>query len=258
MLKFCQLIEKQITCLILLYKNKFRPSRDPQKGYQSTYADCFEYPMSAGSVERLYGNIGLFDNSDFITKELWNPVCKLTSNSNKLMQNLLRIAGVPKVEISPFCLDFTSLIDLHNGFIKFCPVRFEYGDVAGAEEIQTVELSENPTKVSNEIVLERIGQFASDMEDDYGNKASVVLNKVGGESTDRGEDGNKRTNIITINNATITNCTALMSHFKAPVMIESSNDLFVKALDVSACLSDVSTVQGAFGSERKSKDLFRS
>ena len=52
-----------------------------------------------------------------------------------------------------------------------------------------------------------------------GSKVSVVLNKMGDESTNRGEDGNMRTNVIITNNATITNSTALMSHFKAPVVI---------------------------------------
>ena len=51
--------------------------------------------MSARSEGRLDKNVGLSDGGDFIEKELWDPVSKLISHSNDLMQNLLRVVNVP-------------------------------------------------------------------------------------------------------------------------------------------------------------------
>ena len=84
-LNFCQLIEKQIRRLKLMYRHNFTPSRDPQKEYQATYADFFEYSMSAGSEGRLDENDELFHGGDFIAKESWCPVSKLISHSNDIM-----------------------------------------------------------------------------------------------------------------------------------------------------------------------------
>ena len=121
------------------------PSRDPPKGYQATYADFFECSMSAGSEGKLDGNDESFHRSDFIAKELWDHVNKLISISNDLMKNLSRIIGVPEEEILPFCREFTSLIDLHNEYIKFCSVTFKYDDVTGADRTQNLDISDNET-----------------------------------------------------------------------------------------------------------------
>ena len=118
-LNFYQLSEKQIRRLKLMCKHKFTPSRDPQKGYQATYANFFEYSMSAGTESILDENFELFHGGDFIAKELWDPASKLISQYNDIMQNMLKVVGVPEEEMSPFCRKFTSLIDLRDEYIKF-------------------------------------------------------------------------------------------------------------------------------------------
>ena len=163
-LNFCQLIEKQMRRLKLMYQHKFCPSRDPKKGYQATYADFFEYSMSAGSKRDSDDNVHMFDDSDFIAKELWDTVRKLISHSNNLMTNLFNVVGVLREELSPFCREFKSAEDLRDEFIKFCPVTFKYNDVAGVEQGQIVEQSNMESKMSNQVILQKIGQFANDME----------------------------------------------------------------------------------------------
>ena len=51
-----------------MYKHNVTPSRDPQKGYQATYDNFFEYSMSAGSESRLDDEVELFHGGDFIAK----------------------------------------------------------------------------------------------------------------------------------------------------------------------------------------------
>ena len=49
-------------------KHKFTPSRDPQKGYQTTYANFFEHSMSAGTESILDENFELFHGGDSLQK----------------------------------------------------------------------------------------------------------------------------------------------------------------------------------------------
>ena len=48
-LECAQLLERQVRRLRQMYKNKFRPTRDPQKGYQATYNDFFHYSIGVQS-----------------------------------------------------------------------------------------------------------------------------------------------------------------------------------------------------------------
>ena len=133
-----------------MYKHNFTPSSDPQKWYQATYVDFFEYSISAGTESRLDENVELFHGGDFITKELWGHVSKLISHSNDIMQNILKAVGVPEEEMPPFCRKFTSLIDLRDDYIKLCPEIFKYGKVVGAEEVISEDLRDDKTKLINE------------------------------------------------------------------------------------------------------------
>ena len=71
------------------------------------------------SDDRLDEKHSLFYVSNFIVKELWDPFRKLISHSNELMQNLFRLVGVSENEMSPFCREFASLIDLRDSALSF-------------------------------------------------------------------------------------------------------------------------------------------
>ena len=249
-LNFSQLVEKQVRRHKLMYKHNLNQSRDPQKGYQATYADFYEYSISTGSEDRLDKNIELFHGGDFIAKELWSTVSKLISHSNDIMQNILKAVGVPEKEMSPFCRKFTSLIDLRDEYIKFCPETFKYGKVVGAEEVISEDLRYDKTKLINDVVIKRIAQFASYMND----TSNIKVNET---RTSKSEHEKKQIDVITTKNNTKINCNTLMSHFKALLLIDSPNELLAKVSDASACLSGICTVQGALGFDRKVKSLLR-
>lgn len=255
-LNFCQLIEKQMRRLKLMYQHKFCPSRDPKKGYQATYADFFEYSMSAGLKRDSDDNVHMFDDSDFIAKELWDTVRKLISHSNNLMTNLFNVVGVLREELSPFCREFKSAEDLRDEFIKFCPVTFKYNDVAGVEQGQIVEQSNMESKMSNQVILQKIGQFANDMEGTCSGEDSDMSRKICAKNNNTGNDGNEGINDSTSIDTTGHMYNDLMSQFKALLMVKSPTDLLPNVLNVSACLSGGGTVQGALGPERKAKSLF--
>ena len=80
--------------------------------------------------------------------------------------------------------------------------------------------------------------------------------KVDDTRTCESEHEKKQIDVITTNNDKKINCSTLMSHFKALLLIDSLNELLAKVSDASACLSDMCTVQGALESGRKAKFLF--
>ena len=134
--------------------------------------------MSAGTESRLDDEVELFHGGDFVAKELWGPVSKLISY---IMQNIFKVVGVPEEEMSPFCRKFTSLVDLRDEYIKFCPEIFKYGEVVGAEEIISVEQRDNKTILINEAVIERIAQFASYMSENSNSKVNDTRASEGEE-----------------------------------------------------------------------------
>ena len=136
-----------------MYRHNFTPSRDPQKGYQATYADFFECSMSAGSEGRLDESFELFHGGDFIAKELCDSVSKLISYSNDSMHNIFKVVGVFEEERSTFCRKFIFLIDLRDEYIKFCPKTFKYRNVVDTDEVTSEELRDNKTILINEVVI---------------------------------------------------------------------------------------------------------
>ena len=87
----------------------------------------------------------------------------------------------------------------------------------------------------NEVVIERIAQFASYM-------SNTSNSKVYDTRTSESEYEKKQIDVITTNNDTKINCSTLMSHFKALLLIYSPNELLAKVSDASACLSGMCTV----------------
>ena len=154
------------------------------------------------------------------------------------MQNIFKVFGVPEEEMSPYCRKVTPLIGLRDEYIKFCPETLKYGKVVCAEEV-----------LINKAVIERIAQIASYM-------SGTSNSKVDDTRTSESEHEKKQIDVITTNNDTKINCSTLMSHFKALLLIDSPNELLAKVSDASVCLSGMCTVQGALGSDRKAKSLF--
>ena len=53
-LGFVQLVEKQVRRVTQMYKHRFRPSRDPSKGYSSTYQDYYNATLDTADANGMY------------------------------------------------------------------------------------------------------------------------------------------------------------------------------------------------------------
>ena len=258
-LNFCELIEKQIRRLKLMYKDGFNPSRDPQKGYQATYNEFFEYSVSSRNKGVGENIDSLLHDGDYIAKQLWDTITKLITVSNNHMRKLFEVIGVPRKEISPFCQHFSTLEKLCDEFIKFCPRTFKYGDIAGSVVgSNTIEIKmDEEESLSNEELLCKIGKFANDMKDACSNEVIEIVDNEKSEDVQNDKDNNQSNGTKNKNKLGSTmNCEVLMTHFKSIMVADSTHDLLTKVANASAYLSGVTPVQGALGTERKAKSLF--
>jgi len=131
-LDFVQTIEKHIRRLIVMYKHLFHPSRDPQKGYQSTFGGFFKYTCD-GSVDEglMTGTVILDDNGDSVADQMWEVISSVISYSSDLMNRLFATVGAQQDEVSPFCSNLSSLANLRDELIRYLPRTFNYDTVAG-------------------------------------------------------------------------------------------------------------------------------
>mmetsp|Transcript_11097 Transcript_11097/g.22684 ORF Transcript_11097/g.22684 Transcript_11097/m.22684 type:complete len:100 (-) Transcript_11097:426-725(-) len=84
------------------------------------------------------------------------------------MRLLLTTLGVKGSEISPFCRDFESLVELRDAFIAYCPSTFSYQDVNGTGDADTIDDNENQqtAKPAVEDIVEGLRQLTADAEEE--------------------------------------------------------------------------------------------
>eukprot|EP00957_Ditylum_brightwellii_P186810 14224406-Ditylum_brightwellii.AAC.1 len=76
-LEFAQLVEKQICHLTKVYKHRFCPSKDPNKGYQATCKNLFDYTCyTSAGTGLLDGTVTLLNNGGYVTSKMWAAVSK--------------------------------------------------------------------------------------------------------------------------------------------------------------------------------------
>ena len=153
-MQFVQLVEKTTRRLNLMFLNGFSTSRDPQKGYASTFKDFIEHchderpSMMDGSVE-------VDPNGSPVVEELWSAVGKVIAYASSLIEPLLATVGVTPKERSPFCRKFSSPTDLRDEFIAYLPRTFSFDDATGTADAGNTdeEAGDAPAASPEAIVL---------------------------------------------------------------------------------------------------------
>ena len=97
LMEFVQLIENTTRRLNLIFCNGFGTSRDPQKGYASTFTDFIELshdespPVMDGSVE-------IYPNGSPVVEQLWGAVGEVMSYTSRIIETLFNTFGVTEEE----------------------------------------------------------------------------------------------------------------------------------------------------------------
>jgi hypothetical protein len=263
-LEFAQLYEKLIRRLEKMYKFGFNPSRDPNKGYSSTFRNYFKYSV-ATKQPLMEGTVQLLMNGDFVAKQLWSAVNELINYSSTLMTPFLSALGVTNDNCSPFSRKFTSLTDLRDEFILYLPSTFDFDNVHGRSRDEEASddndggEDESQSLVAD-IMQERVIQFQQSIvaiseekdgavteEEESVDDDVVVVDDTAGTASN--------STLISDDVSTTDEYAKLMIAFKAILYVTSGADILSKVLPAASCLEGKDTVSGAVSFERKSKSL---
>ena len=264
-LEFSQIVEKHVRRLNLMYKNLFRPTRETTPdGYQVTFENFFDYTVDTSSP-LMDGTVKIDPSGDFVAKQLWPKVKTLISYSSELMSGLLSTLRVSKEEMSPFCREFSTLEDLRDEFIRYCPHTFAYNDVHGTpsddcddDGASDPHADEDNGQPTEEMMLERIKRFSSVMLE------SREGHERGDDGVGAGGGGNLEeaaTEDVPVIHSTSPvalgekDHAELLAHFRSILAVPSADDLLDKVHLAISCLEGESSTGGAVSFARKAKSL---
>jgi hypothetical protein len=97
--------------------------------------------MVQSSKETLVGscNIDLQKKPLPVSTQLWPEVRNILREANQLMLPFLQLMGVTSSQLSPFCKVFSTLTELKEVYVMYCPKTFTYDDAVGKEDKKEVE-----------------------------------------------------------------------------------------------------------------------
>lgn len=259
-LEFAQLAEKLNRRMKQMYKHLFRPSRDPQKGYQATWKNFFEATLAPSDDTMMSGTVIISDDGDYVAQQMWETVSKIITFSSKYMRKLFAVLGVLNNEISPFCRSFSSRIDLRDELIRYLPRTFTYEDVQGNADDPAGAMQDDDNDEGKddfaELIEDRIKRFGEEMTkaNDSGKKGKddndiIVL---GGDDELTAEDQTPSTSTIA---GSKSHAEKLMSSFRSMIVSTSIEELQDRVLTASASLACTEHVMGSTSKERKVKSL---
>ena len=100
-MEFVQLIEKTTHRLNLIFCGGFGTSRDPQKGYASTFTEFIEISLDE-ILPVMDGSVEIDPNVSPVVEKLWGAVGEVMSYTSRLVEPLFNDVRVTAEEKSPF------------------------------------------------------------------------------------------------------------------------------------------------------------
>eukprot|EP00957_Ditylum_brightwellii_P172431 13127653-Ditylum_brightwellii.AAC.1 len=120
------------------------------------------------NMANMEGAVDIAKDEDYVAQQLWPTVLKAIQFSNGLMNELFSTLVVSVEDQSPFHCDFTSLEDLRDEFISYCPHTFSYDnqsgggdDVDSSDEPSDDDTGSSSEQLTDKSMLEHIKNFTS-------------------------------------------------------------------------------------------------
>eukprot|EP00978_Attheya_sp_CCMP212_P004721 scaffold10357_cov66-Attheya_sp.AAC.7 len=130
LLGVCNLAENNACRSRMMFLSNLIPTCDAQKGYQATHSDRVAYNKICTLLLE-GGPVPISADGCSVAAQLWSTVSAVIATASNLMKPFLLFLGVTDEEISPFCHNLTSLDDLCDAFIAYCPSTFSYEGSVG-------------------------------------------------------------------------------------------------------------------------------
>ena len=163
-LEFAQLNERYDRRLTHIFQNNFRPSRDPGHGYQATFDNFISYAMRDDTnVDD--GTVDIDPSGDCVAVQLWDVASTIISFGSSLMTEMLVKLGVSSDDLSPFCREFATLVELRDAFIAYLPSTYTFHEVRGEgpDEDCTDDVDNTDDVDDEERLAARVAEFAKEM-----------------------------------------------------------------------------------------------
>lgn len=110
-------------------------------------------------------NVDLTDGANPVAEQLWHNDQTIIAFASEKMSNFFDGICVPKEDRSPFCCHFTSLTNLCDASIHYCPRTFNYVGKEGAGDVDTPhhQLTDVNEESPEEVLQNRLQKLADDM-----------------------------------------------------------------------------------------------
>jgi hypothetical protein len=133
------------------------------------------------SAKMLVGpcNINLQKDAKPVSTQLWPYVRKIIREANQLMIPFLKLLGVTSIQMSPFCKDYTTILELKETYVLYRPRTFTYDEFVGMEDEEDIEHVEDDgdEQAKETHVAAKIKEFADKTSSDTGNGEIDESNK---------------------------------------------------------------------------------
>jgi hypothetical protein len=129
-----------------MFEGRLSPSCEQLKGYQEMFLNFIQHGMKVQRPkEQLVGPCNIDLQKDFlpVSTQLWPYVRKIIREANQLMMPFLKLMGVTSRQLSPFCKELTTIIELKEAYLMYFPRTFTYDDFVGMEDEEEMEPVEN-------------------------------------------------------------------------------------------------------------------
>ena len=201
-----------VNCILVIPQSGLKTSRDPRKGYLSTY-DEYVANVTVAPEERHFGTVSFDANcSDGYASQIWEEgtLSLIIRRTNKLMKKLLQVFSVPDKEMSPF-LDIntggTLKEALFGTFKNFMPPSLvwppsgsipdepDYKEGNEGQQESRATMSAEAREALHQHYVEEVLKEVNNEGNEEGNESSELDDDSGSESdgdTDEGdgiEDG---------------------------------------------------------------------
>jgi hypothetical protein len=117
---FASHVENENCCMKTMFEGRLSPSREQLKRYQETFLDFIQHGMKVQRLTKMVVgpcNIDLQKGSLPVSPQLWPYVRKIIQEANQLMIPFLKLMGVTSSQMSPFCKDFTTIVELKEAYV---------------------------------------------------------------------------------------------------------------------------------------------
>jgi hypothetical protein len=177
-----------------------------------------------------------------VVDQLWPIAQKIISKSVKLATSLLLLFGTENDSLSPFCKEFTTVQDLLQTYIEYCPKTYSYDGQGGSIDVEPNydvnnwegNVAESLSNNESANVIPHFEHFTTDLlsaavlpyEESINNDGEIIVfdGKQSRQAVDQQNKRQTQAQITLLNTFTeLTKCNKIEDLFDSVISSQCSN-----------------------------------